>query len=150
MDSTMIAPMTETTMLSTLMPVGSLSFRRMPASQPPTIAPTIPRMIVPSSPSRPPTSRFARKPAIAPSTIQLIMPMSPFLPGGSTRSESIEQNDSPQDQDDNPTGELATAWVAALDHRLSFIESHERAPPEVRLGFETSGRPGLLSRRHRG
>jgi hypothetical protein len=27
----------------------------------------------------------------------------------------------PEDQDDDATGELAPAWAAALDHRLSFM-----------------------------
>ena len=48
---TMIAPITAMTMLSTLTPVTSPLWKTSLASQPPTTAPTMPRMIVPRIPS---------------------------------------------------------------------------------------------------
>src|SRR5438445_2262734 len=80
--------MTEMTMLSMLMPVGSFSFRKVPASQPPTTAPTMPRRIVPINPSRPPTIMLARKPAIAPSTIHARMPILSVLPYGASAART--------------------------------------------------------------
>ena len=47
---------------------------------PPTTAPTIPRTIIMTNPSRVPMIRLAMKPAMAPNTIHAMMPMASIPP----------------------------------------------------------------------